>query len=453
MSSRTTSSSRTPRSWTTCRASRTRSPGPRTSRSPRPTRATSSAAAAASRRGSTNGTTLAEPGNDSRAPCDTDRALPRGSLREQGQRARGRRVRRYGGDDRYLFVGSERSNLDLRVRAQGLADRGNSAPRYLQVLPTGVGPEGLLAIPSATCSSSPARSTTAATRSARRSRSTSAPASRLPDGGVGRPLVRRRRFRGARSPGSRGRRRNDVDQLYTIHDSFYQQSRIDSFDIGQEPALIDGEIVMEDTQRRAARRPSRFEGATARDRRLRPDRHRQRRRHGQPRPRGHRHRRQRWLLDRLGGRGQPRQRGQRPEQPPVRASQHAGARVERHHRDDRQGRVQLPLESDQEPAALRLRGCRRSAGRRQRVRRLPARVDGRRRPGGPRPHRPLRPERRDLGLRLLPARDPDVAQRRLGRTRPRSRTSVATASPSSSATTRAARTGPSSASTASPSPG
>jgi hypothetical protein len=48
------------------------------------------------------------------------------------------------GDRRLIFVGSERANLVSVWQDNGP----NQAPTYLQALPTGVGPEGLLAIPS-----------------------------------------------------------------------------------------------------------------------------------------------------------------------------------------------------------------------------------------------------------------------------------------------------------------
>ena len=61
----------------------------------------------------------------------------------KGTEPEGIEVARYG-DDTYLFVGTERSSFVAVYR-----DRGpGQAPEYMQLLPAGVGPEGLTAIPS-----------------------------------------------------------------------------------------------------------------------------------------------------------------------------------------------------------------------------------------------------------------------------------------------------------------
>lgn len=60
----------------------------------------------------------------------------------KGSEPEGIEVATYGGD-RLLFVGLERASLVLVYRDEGPG----KAPRYLQALPTGIGPEGLLAIP------------------------------------------------------------------------------------------------------------------------------------------------------------------------------------------------------------------------------------------------------------------------------------------------------------------
>jgi DNA-binding beta-propeller fold protein YncE len=52
-----------------------------------------------------------------------------------------------GGRDRYLFVGSERSNIVVVYELTPAALAGDASPRAVQVLHAGVGPEGLLAIP------------------------------------------------------------------------------------------------------------------------------------------------------------------------------------------------------------------------------------------------------------------------------------------------------------------
>jgi hypothetical protein len=52
-----------------------------------------------------------------------------------------------GGRERYLFVGSERCNVVVVYRLASAPSVGELSPRRVQVLHTGVGPEGLLAIP------------------------------------------------------------------------------------------------------------------------------------------------------------------------------------------------------------------------------------------------------------------------------------------------------------------
>lgn len=60
----------------------------------------------------------------------------------KGSEPEGIEVATYGGD-RLIFVGLERASLVLVYKDEGPG----KAPRYLQALPTGIGPEGLLAIP------------------------------------------------------------------------------------------------------------------------------------------------------------------------------------------------------------------------------------------------------------------------------------------------------------------
>ncbi len=142
------------------------------------------------------------------------------------------------GNDRLLFVGSERSNAVIVYKL-----RHGKKPKLQQLLPTGVGPEGLLAIPH---------------------RNLLVVASEKDDRGD--------KFRSSISIYKRGKakanyptvvsaNRKDgtpipwsalsglaIDGRYTysIPDSFYQKSRIFQLDRSKKPAVITGEIVLKD---------------------------------------------------------------------------------------------------------------------------------------------------------------------------------------------------------------
>ncbi|MCB1488577.1 MAG: esterase-like activity of phytase family protein [Bauldia sp.] len=65
---------------------------------------------------------------------------PEGRSENKGTEPEGAEVATYG-DDKFIFIGLERASLVLVYRDTG------GAPEYLQALPGGIGPEGLLAIP------------------------------------------------------------------------------------------------------------------------------------------------------------------------------------------------------------------------------------------------------------------------------------------------------------------
>lgn len=70
-----------------------------------------------------------------------DRPLSRRPFRQEGRRARGRHLARYA-DQPLIFVASERGSI---VFVFDVTDP--AAPKLLQALPSGIGPEGLVAIP------------------------------------------------------------------------------------------------------------------------------------------------------------------------------------------------------------------------------------------------------------------------------------------------------------------
>ncbi len=147
---------------------------------------------------------------------------------------------RFGGTD-YLFVGSERASVVAVYELVG------NTPNVVQVLPTGKGPEGLLAIPS---------------------RDLLIAASENDDRGDGlRAQVSI--FRRSGTPNYptliSGNRRNqeipipwgalsglvpspsNTNEVYSVHDSFYQKSRVYTVDVSTVPAVIERERTLLDT--------------------------------------------------------------------------------------------------------------------------------------------------------------------------------------------------------------
>ncbi|WP_346293614.1 esterase-like activity of phytase family protein [Sphaerothrix gracilis] len=148
------------------------------------------------------------------------------------------------GRDRLLFVGSERSSVVLVYRLTG----NNQPPELLQILPTGVAPEGLLAIPKRNLFvvASEEDSREDGIRSAiniyRRDEGTpDYPKIASANGSNGLPIPW-----GALSDLAVDPSRPNT--AYTVYDSFYQKSRIFALDISQTPALLNREIVLRDTQ-------------------------------------------------------------------------------------------------------------------------------------------------------------------------------------------------------------
>ena len=147
---------------------------------------------------------------------------------------------RYLGRDLF-FVGSERGNFVAVYE-----ERGEAKPKLVQLLPTGVGPEGLLPIP--------ARGlfvTAAETDDAVRSQIT---IFRVREGLASYPQI----VSGPRTSGPLAGKapigwvalsalsgdRNDPATLYTAHDNYLAQSRLYVVDVARTPALIRDEIPL-----------------------------------------------------------------------------------------------------------------------------------------------------------------------------------------------------------------
>ena len=141
-----------------------------------------------------------------------------------------------------LFVASERSSVIFVYEI----DASGKRPVLQQVLPAGVGPEGVKAIPSrnllVAASEEDARED--GIRSVINIYELSEGAPNYPtvvsaDRNDGTPIPWAALSGLAVDPA-------DGDTVYTIHDSFYRQSRIYAMDVSQQPAVITDEIVLKD---------------------------------------------------------------------------------------------------------------------------------------------------------------------------------------------------------------
>jgi Esterase-like activity of phytase len=196
-----------------------------------------------------NGSLLFDAGNDVEHLAVRHGHYPEDRAENKGVEPEGVAVAKFGGDE-YIFVGSERGNFVAVYR-----DRGWGKPDFVQLLATGIGPEGLLAIPSrrlfiaSTETDAGARSQiniyrlqhrpasypTVVSRSAKSADSQVAVHDGKRDASV--PIGW-----GALSALAADRR--DPHILYTVHDSFYQRSRIYTMDVSKTPAVITDELVL-----------------------------------------------------------------------------------------------------------------------------------------------------------------------------------------------------------------
>ena len=146
---------------------------------------------------------------------------------------------------RYLFVGSERANL-IFVYHLLRQHQHNITARLAQILPAGIGPEGLLAIPQRNLF------IVASEKDSREDKFRSViNIYKLNDKQQQYPtLVSKNRKDNTPIPwgalSGLAYDNNNPRIAYTIHDSFYQQSRIFKLNIAKRPAAITDEIVLYD---------------------------------------------------------------------------------------------------------------------------------------------------------------------------------------------------------------
>ncbi|HKX45076.1 MAG TPA: esterase-like activity of phytase family protein, partial [Planctomycetota bacterium] len=150
-------------------------------------------------------------------------------------------------DGDYLFVGSERANVVLVYRLSSSPLTGAEAPQFVQVLPTGIGPEGLLAIPSRDLL------VVACEEDSREDKYRASIQVYVRGGGPTYPTLVSRDRRGTSVPipwaAQSGLAADplDAEQAYSVHDSYYRESRIYTLDLSATPTAIVAEKPLRDT--------------------------------------------------------------------------------------------------------------------------------------------------------------------------------------------------------------
>ncbi|MEM1205516.1 MAG: esterase-like activity of phytase family protein [Acidobacteriota bacterium] len=189
-----------------------------------------------------DGTVLFQPGNAMEHLVARLGHYPEERSENKGNEPEAVEVGHYAGADPYLFVGSERSSVVVVYR---LSDSGGD-PELVQVLPTGVAPEGLLALPGrdifVVASEEDARDD--------KIRSSISIYQRLRGGSDYPKVVSVDRPDGTPIPWAAlsGLALDPVDSSagYAVPDSFYGDSRIYRLDLSGSPARIVGETVLVD---------------------------------------------------------------------------------------------------------------------------------------------------------------------------------------------------------------
>jgi hypothetical protein len=197
-----------------------------------------------------SGSVLFDSGNDVEHVGVKHGHYPEDRAENKGVEPEGIVAERFGGDQ-YLFVGSERGNFVAVYR-----DRGHGKnPEFVQLLPTGIGPEGLLAIPSRNLFVVSTETDEGARAQINIYRLGHSPASypSIVAASIEEDQVevwKRGRDRTERLPIGWGALsalaadRHKAHVLYTVHDNFYRQSRIYTVDVHQRPAVITGVLIL-----------------------------------------------------------------------------------------------------------------------------------------------------------------------------------------------------------------
>lgn len=170
---------------------------------------------------------------------------PESRSENKGNEPEGAEYGDFGGLGKYLFIGSERSSVVFVYELLGDEWTDAAAPQYRQTLPTGLGPEGLLAIPARNLF------VVASEEDSRDDKFRSSISIYTLDGTSNYPtIVSVDDEDGAPTPWSAlSGLAADADQpgiVYAVHDSYYKGSRVYRIDTNQSPALLSEELVLND---------------------------------------------------------------------------------------------------------------------------------------------------------------------------------------------------------------
>jgi hypothetical protein len=191
-----------------------------------------------------NGQTLFDAGNRVDRLAARVGHYPESRSENKGVEPEGADFARFGNKN-FLFVGSERANLVEVRQLLGFPILGAKFPILRQVLPTGVAPEGLLAIPSrdlfvVSCEADDRgdkiRSSVMIYRYDKPSNyPTVVSADRAPN----EPIPWAALSGLAPHPDTK-------KKVYAVHDSYYRSNRIYTLDVASEPAVIEAELPIRD---------------------------------------------------------------------------------------------------------------------------------------------------------------------------------------------------------------
>ncbi len=190
------------------------------------------------------GRVLYEPGNSLEHMAARLGQYPEDRSENKGVEPEAVEFGRYG-PERFLFVGSERANLVFVYELSRQALDGPE-PQLRQVLPAGVGPEGLLAIPERDLL------IVANEVDDRGDKIRSSLMIYQYTGETAYPALVSENREGATTPIPWGAlsglaaERGDDSTVFAVHDSFYQKSRIYEIDRSTSPARITDELVLHD---------------------------------------------------------------------------------------------------------------------------------------------------------------------------------------------------------------
>ncbi len=166
---------------------------------------------------------------------------PEERSKNKGSEPEGVEFGNYGSGD-YLFVGAERASLVLVYRLNS----DPSAPEFVQALPGGIGPEGLLAIPernlfvAAAKVDNPGGYRSVITLYALENAPARYPTISSTGNGAGMPITWGYLSGLAADP-------SDAGKIYTVRDSFYNNSSIYDIDLTAEIPTITKETLLKDT--------------------------------------------------------------------------------------------------------------------------------------------------------------------------------------------------------------